>query len=371
MVWNTKENDRRMNITFLIGNGFDLNLGLSTKYEHFLKEYVRSKSEDGIIKEFKRDILRESSNWASAEEAFGDYTKEYIGLEYGAEYFCACHEDFCENLARYLQKEESRLQLDKTDERSVKAFITAISFPNFIRGFREVQQQEIRQVVSAYDGGFVYNFINFNYTTTLDQYLEAANNMKGLFALRKFRGTSYSSGIGQCIHVHGTTSSDMVLGVNDETQIVAPEIFSGVGEEYKYQVIKQKTNQMNEQNVDTKTATLLGQSHLIYIYGMSLGRTDALWWNRIIDLMLKNKNLHVIIHCFDGPKDTLIQRRIQTFNREMKRAFLSYSDEEQKYVEQLENRIHIDRSNIFASLEDVAKERTPSVEEVEKMLAEV
>ena len=163
----------------------------------------------------------------------------------------------------------------------------------------------------------------------------------------------------------------MVLGVNDETQIAAPEIFSEVGEEYKYQIIKQKTNEMNEQNVDTKTATLLAQSQLIYIYGMSLGRTDALWWNRIIDLMLKNQNLHVIIHCFDGPKDTLIQRRIQTFNREMKRAFLSYSNQEQNRLEELGNRIHIDRTNIFASLKDVAKKRTPSIEEVEKMLAEI
>ncbi|OUN92040.1 hypothetical protein B5F98_11685 [Pseudoflavonifractor sp. An44] len=369
MVLNAKENDRRMNITFLIGNGFDLNLGLSTKYEHFLKEYVRSESENYVIERFKQNILEESDSWASAEEAFGKYTAKYYTN--GAIVFCNCHEDFCEKLARYLQEEESWLQLDETDETSVKKFAAAISFPNFIQGFREVQQQEIQQVVAAHDGGFVYNFINFNYTTTLDQYLEAVNNTPGLFALRKYRGTSYSSGIGQCIHVHGTTSSDMVLGVNDETQIAAPEIFSEVGEEYKYQIIKQKTNEMNEQNVDTKTATLLAQSQLIYIYGMSLGRTDALWWNRIIDLMLKNPDLHVIIHCFDGPKDTLIQRRIQTFNREKRREFLAYSNEEQKQLEQLENRIHIDRTNIFASLKDVAKERPLPFEEIDKMLAEI
>lgn len=360
-----------MNITFLIGNGFDLNLGLNTRYKDFVEKYINSSFSNRMIESFKKHISLNCDTWASAEEAFGGYTKEYRELRGGAEVFCYCHEDFCENLARYLQEEESWLQLDKTDEKSVKTFATAISFPNFIRGFREVQQQEIRRVVSVHEGGFVYNFINFNYTTTLDQYLEAVNNTTGLFALRKYRGTSYSSGIGQCIHVHGTTSSDMVLGVNDETQIAAPEIFSGVGEEYKYQIIKQKTNEMNEQNVDTKTATLLGQSHLIYIYGMSLGRTDALWWNRIIDLMLKNPDLHVIIHCFDGPKDTLIQRRIQTFNREKRREFLAYSNEEQKQLEQLENRIHIDRTNIFASLKDVAKERPLPFEEIDKMLAEI
>ena len=333
-----------MNITFLIGNGFDLNLGLDTRYEDFLKGYVFTPSIDSVIDSFKKHILADHATWASAEEAFGEYTKEYRGLKSGAECFCDCHEDFCENLAEYLQSEESWLQLDKTDEKSVKKFATAISFPNFIQGFREVQQQEIRQVVSAHDGGFIYNFINFNYTTTLDQYLEAVNNTPGLFALRKYRGTSYSSGIGQCIHVHGTTSSDMILG---------------------------KSNEMNEQNIDTKTANLLGQSQLIYIYGMSLGRTDALWWNRIIDIMLQNPNLHVIIQCFNGPKDTLIQRRIQTFNREKKREFLRYSNDEQKCFEQLESRIHIDRSNIFHALKDAVKKEAPSAEEIDKLLAKI
>ena len=30
-----------MNITFLIGNGFDLNLGLDTRYTDFLSEYKK------------------------------------------------------------------------------------------------------------------------------------------------------------------------------------------------------------------------------------------------------------------------------------------------------------------------------------------
>ncbi|MBQ4340212.1 MAG: tryptophan synthase subunit beta, partial [Firmicutes bacterium] len=30
-----------MNITFLIGNGFDLNIGLATTYSAFLKEYTK------------------------------------------------------------------------------------------------------------------------------------------------------------------------------------------------------------------------------------------------------------------------------------------------------------------------------------------
>ena len=32
-----------MNITFLIGNGFDLNLGLATAYSDFVKYYTQKK----------------------------------------------------------------------------------------------------------------------------------------------------------------------------------------------------------------------------------------------------------------------------------------------------------------------------------------
>ena len=32
-----------MKITFLVGNGFDLNLGLDTNYSDFLKEYKKIK----------------------------------------------------------------------------------------------------------------------------------------------------------------------------------------------------------------------------------------------------------------------------------------------------------------------------------------
>lgn len=37
-------------ITFLIGNGFDLNVGLNTKYEHFYKYYIEKCPNDMLDK---------------------------------------------------------------------------------------------------------------------------------------------------------------------------------------------------------------------------------------------------------------------------------------------------------------------------------
>ena len=91
-----------MNITFLIGNGFDLNIGLETTYAKFLNEYKSINTGDSeLIKFFKNNILKDEALWSNAEKAFGFATKQFKEAGYGAEEFCLCHEDFCIKLAAY------------------------------------------------------------------------------------------------------------------------------------------------------------------------------------------------------------------------------------------------------------------------------
>lgn len=40
-----------MNITFLIGNGFDINLGLNTRYSDFYPYFVEKSTETNMIRE--------------------------------------------------------------------------------------------------------------------------------------------------------------------------------------------------------------------------------------------------------------------------------------------------------------------------------
>ena len=42
-----------MNITFLIGNGFDLNLNLNTRYSDFYKYYIENDPQDIISKSIR------------------------------------------------------------------------------------------------------------------------------------------------------------------------------------------------------------------------------------------------------------------------------------------------------------------------------
>ena len=43
-------------IAFLIGNGFDLNIGLATRYDQFCKHYLKEHSEDFLAKSMKTDM---------------------------------------------------------------------------------------------------------------------------------------------------------------------------------------------------------------------------------------------------------------------------------------------------------------------------
>ena len=76
-----------MNITFLIGNGFDINLDLKTRYTDFYQYYVRqsAENESDAIKKFKQEITDfikrdtnkkndDSIDWRDLELALGKWT---------------------------------------------------------------------------------------------------------------------------------------------------------------------------------------------------------------------------------------------------------------------------------------------------------
>lgn len=109
-----------MNITFLIGNGFDRNLGLDTTYANFVNHYKKSPPKTETLKKFHAYIKENEELWSSAEVAMGEYTKQF---EKGAaEAFSECHTDFCEQLALYLKGQMSRIDYDESSQDILKAF---------------------------------------------------------------------------------------------------------------------------------------------------------------------------------------------------------------------------------------------------------
>jgi hypothetical protein len=68
-----------MIITYLIGNGFDINLGLKTKTQEFLDYYVNEcKSDKKAVKLLKDDIYNDKGlkQWLNLELRLGSFTEK-------------------------------------------------------------------------------------------------------------------------------------------------------------------------------------------------------------------------------------------------------------------------------------------------------
>ena len=347
-----------MNITFLIGNGFDLNLGLDTSYNDFLNFYLQEKSgDDEEIRGFKADIRRQHLDsatglWANAELAFGHYTDDIAELGKKADSFSKRRNDFCRKLAVYLQEQEKRVDVHNHGQ----AFVDAIS--EFRSGLTEAQLEQVNKSLDIFEGGFNYNFIIFNYTSIIDTLINAAKQQKIQLGTREYKGTSFNNSFRKSIHVHGTTEVEMIFGVNDTSQIANMTIFEGVSPIYLDSFIKQKYNNNIGSRVDEKAFDIIKKSSFIYVYGMSIGDTDKLWWQRIVDRMKEYPYTHVFIYCYDAPKDRLLKEGRLIYEASVKERFLAFSGNTNP---DLRWRIHIIDHNIFSGFSNLVNTQLDNI----------
>ncbi|MBR3872777.1 MAG: bacteriophage abortive infection AbiH family protein [Clostridia bacterium] len=345
-----------MNITFMIGNGFDLNLGLETAYRHFLKHYLSHTDGDSPrVSYFKQKISQDWENWSDVELALGQITKDYTGDD-AAIAFMECYDDIFDKLAEYLTNEEKRL-----DEGALDALGKAMAYglKNWQEGFRPQRKREIDSHIQNFSGGFTYNFIIFNYTRTTDK---ALSSIEGKTLGRRQHGnTLYENAIGKYIHVHGYTDKDMILGVNDESQIANMKIFEKHSPFEADRLIKPTANLMFENGTDSLAHAILQKSDLVYIYGMSLGMTDQIWWERIEKVLSQKSDMQVIIYSYDAPSDALHYHRFLQHEDRIRSKICDYFDASNL---ELGERVHVTSNNIFSKLTNIVPKRIKETKQI-------
>lgn len=243
-----------MNITFFIGNGFDLNLGLATTYSDFVKYYNTTKPDNpdnDVLKQFRKDIKDNEDKWSAAEIEMGKYTDKFDAGQ--GEAFNECHDDFCNHLAEYLQRQQNRIDYNynaKQIERAIQRINSFdSSFPTQERD--AITKARLRQQGEAWE----FKFISFNYTDTLDKCVQLVKSKNNSIGKHKFNGSFIEHKLGVVYHVHGMTNKQMVFGVNDISQIANPKIFDcEYGDIYKAAMIKQQTNESYKENTDNNIA---------------------------------------------------------------------------------------------------------------------
>ena len=110
-------------VTFLIGNGFDIGVGLKTRYADFIATYLKQPSNTDVIVKLKNAVNQNIDFWGDAELAFGKLKFSTFGKD-SYPVVKECVTDFSDALSEYLQNEERRFQIP--DEKIKVAFCSLL-----------------------------------------------------------------------------------------------------------------------------------------------------------------------------------------------------------------------------------------------------
>lgn len=349
-----------MKITFLIGNGFDIALGIKSSYTQFYDWYCNETSNLKHINEFRKNIKDDIKSdlpddqkvWADFELGIGKYSNKFSVDD--VEKFLECIDDAQENIVKYLKEQQDLFDLDNYTEESFQSFRESIRF--FFDEVSDAGSNEIEDSLKAASNeDRVISFINFNYTYTLERVLEkfSDNTLKIWKSGYSDHFLKFDKNV---IHAHGTLDEFPVLGVNDDTQILNKELL-GVPQ-FRELLIKSENLKALGELWYEKSEKLISDSRFICILGMSLGASDANWWVLLADWLKNLDCRHIVIYWFEKnpPNNISTLRQLQCVNK-VKELFLSYSNLSEQEQENLKSRIHVViNTKKFLKLEKKEKE---------------
>lgn len=260
-----------MKVIYLIGNGFDLNLGLKTSYCDFYNYYLNVKNEDTQISQLKVHLQQDKDTqgrykfWSDLEIAMGEYTKNFSNQEDMEKVY----NDLNDRLREYIQKIEKDGIKGGINRNKL---ISDLAHPE--KYLREKFKEEFFAFCKKWETQSYETFIiSFNYTNTIEMIL----NMKETMDIGK---TKYgrSNTLYPIIHIHGKTDAPLI-GLNDKTQI-KNEILRE-NEDVQDFLLKPRINDAIGHLKDRESLNHINTASLIYLFGVSLGETDKLWWEAI------------------------------------------------------------------------------------------
>ena len=266
-----------MNVSFLIGNGFDLSCGIKSRYRDVYEEYIKTQSNSSLIERFKQDISYEIDNWGDFEVAMSKYMAQFNKEED----FLTCLRDFRRFLKKYLKREEkafNKLRNNYELNNIVKAEMKR-STESFYQGFTHNLDNEIEQLIKKSDSSYIwYHYINFNYTFVFDNLIKLID---------------FSPSI---IHIHGDLDEQLVLGMDNEDQLYAPFTITN---KTRRGFIKSFFNTEYDSERLNNAMSYINRSDIICVYGMSLGESDERWRKSIFRWLLEDEKRHLFIYQYN------------------------------------------------------------------------
>ncbi len=301
-----------MKVLFLIGNGFDCNIGLRTTYMDFYPYYIMQFPNDNLAKTIKNDYRR----WSDLELGLGEYLK---GLSISdLDKFYDEKGNIESSLTEYLTKEKNRISFGAGMK---EEFFKKLQ--NFPRELSKKDYRDMTQWLNSTHEPIHYSFISFNYTNIISMIIDLP--YKGTPLLwHEYSQLRIADVVDKLpLYIHGSLNDRIVLGVNDKTQIKNKDIANDP--KSAALMIKQElNNQIGEMRWEDAKEQI-DNSQYIVIYGMSLGDSDRNYWKYLYDWLLVKDKVHKLILCVYTAQNvkqsaTEYSRQLQTHRERFLRA---------------------------------------------------
>lgn len=321
-----------MNIVYCIGNGFDLAQGLHTSYKSFYDKYTKYYPLDlsPCAKKLRENISGDYESWADLEIGLGEYTTQLTEDEHDTAYF-----DISDSLREHLKGEEKRFS--PIGDRKAE-ILSDISTP--YKNLLDRDAAEIIEILERRTNETVnVSIISFNYTNILEQILPEHKHV----SISKIG--SKPTYLENIYHVHGTTDTTMIMGVNDPSQLrnesfrENPDICDVI--------VKPQTQEAIRSNDVLICKKLIQKADIIVIFGMSLGETDKLWWNLIGNTILNKQAKLILFEHINKPIDFARGQKLGAKRKEVIKKFTSKLNIHPNFIPTVEKNIFVNFSTDY------------------------
>lgn len=272
-----KEPKKTCNILFIIGNGFDLGLGMKTRYSDMYESYFNSESDSEVIRDFKWKLYRDQKY-----EKWSDFE---MGMAKNADYFqtesefIECVRDFKKHMVAYLESEsEKMLQIMNSNSKEKMYSVIWSSLGGFENGFIPNHRRIIKNIKEGKNVSLA--FLNFNYTKIFDILLRIARVNE------------------EPIHIHGTLGEDIVTGVDGADQL--SETNYKITRKTERAFIKPKFNEAYDTDRLETAKEMIMNSDIICSYGFSFGESDRTWLELISQWLSVDEDHHLVAFLYDN-----------------------------------------------------------------------
>ena len=314
-----------MNILYLIGNGFDVAQGLKTRYPDFYGSYKQTDPINDAERRIIASIDDDVEKWSDMEAALGAFTKEVNSVMD----FIDAYENLSSKLSMYLSSQD-----DHYCPENIERYRKELANP-----FEDISYPEaisLNEYISSFGKKKAsIDVLSFNYTNVFEKAIGYEYKAVAL------EGPFFPEGVSlnRVYKIHGSLQGTIVMGVNDAGQI-ANDAFAK-NQDVCDMLVKPQTNTVMGLGFDILSGELLSTADLIIIYGMSIGETDRIWWQRIAERMVSPSVRMIIFYHLNEPVPTDKGWRMGRIQRMVKERFEIIAGVPDELREEMGKRIYV------------------------------